>query len=683
MAVTQWSTKPPAAFQSNPFDSANTLAKDAYAVVNEQFDYVRQDILGEGAFYSVAKLGQQLDALAAFQVDMDDSLKDLAPNLNQNLIVNMDISDINTSQFGAISPYNPTNPPSPDTFPDIDDPDIFPFESSIKGIYIPPPPGLTPIQQPGQPPENPGFSYPDPEPITFPDEPALLGINIPGAPTVVLPDIDLSSFPELKELSIDTMINWQEPTYSPEIWADVKNQIQTFLAGGTGIRPDVEEAMVNRGRDREDRIIRQDVQQATEEWANRGYTAPPGMLAKRLDNIREIGSLKKLGLQREVVIKAMDAELENLRFAVQQGIAAEDLFVRLHLAAVERIFMVQRLNIEWQIQLYNISVQAYSAKLQENLIRAQVYEVQVRAALAEIEVFKALVDAERAKIEVNKSLIDSYTAQINARKALVDIYVAQIQAVKIQAEVYATEVGANKIEVEAYAARVGAEKLKFDAYESQIRGEAVKADIIEAEARAYQAQMGGIETGVRAQVAQLEGAVSAFRAEIEAYDARLRFQIGKSQNELAGIQANVAGHSANVQRFVAEAGVEVEASKLEAAMWEAENRLEIEAFRTRVEQLRILMEKAIQESTLMLEATRTAGQLTSTISAGALAALHVGATAQGSGSVSASGNQSLSHSQQASQSVSCGTSQNTNISYESDSFPSYFCGMIEGADETF
>ena len=676
----QYATQPPAFSQVNPYEAADQKAGRAFDIVDDQLLYIRESILGTAAFESVARLGDQLAALAAFEVNLPDTIQDLSPDLNHNLNLNMDIGDIDTATFGSISPYVVIDPPTSGDLPDIDDPNIFPFVPSISGITVPSPPGLTQFQQPGQPPANPGFDYPVAEPIVFPDEPALVGINIPGAPVVVLPDIDLTSFPALQELDIDTLINWQEPVYSPEIWADVKNQIQTFLAGGTGIRPDVEEAIVNRGRDREDRIIRQDVQQATEEWANRGYTAPPGMLAKRLDNIREIGSLKKLGLQREVVIKAMDAELENLRFAVQQGIAAEDLFVRLHLAAVERIFMVQRLNIEWQIQIYNISVQAYSARLQENLIRAQVYEVQVRAALAEIEVFKALIDAERAKIEVNKSLIDSYTAQINARRALVEIYVAQVGAVKVQADVYATEVNANKIEVEAYAARVGAEKLKFDAYESQIRGEAVKADIIEAEARAYQAQMGGIETGVRAQVARLEGAVSTFRAEIEAYDARLRHQIGQNQNELAGIQANVAGHQAHTQRFVAESGVEIEANKLDATIWEAENRLEIEYVRVTIEQLRLIMEKAIQEATLMLEATKTAGQLTSTISAGALAAMHVGATAQGSGSVSASGSQSQGYSAQDSTNVSCGTSQSTNISYESDTLPGYFCGLIEGVD---
>ena len=665
------STRPPQFSSVSPFTKAVEYVGNAETFVQTQLESIRDIILPD----ALTRLYDSLDSLGTFNVSIPDDLQFLSPPVQPSLNLEMDISDIDTSTFGSISPYTPAPVPGAGDLPDIDDPDIFDFVPSIEGITVPPPPALTPIQQPGPPPENPGFSYPDPEPIVLPQEPDLLGISLPDAPDINLPTLDLADFPTFQELNIDTLIPWTEPTYSPEIWTDVKAQILTFLAGGTGIRPDVEEAMVNRGRDREDRIVRQQVQQAIEEWANRGYTAPPGMLARRIDNIRDEGTLKKLGLQREVVIKAMDAELENLRFAVQQGIVAEDLFIRIHLAAVERLFLIQRLHIEWQIQIYNISVLVFQARLQENLIRAQVYEVQVRAALAEIEVFKALIEAERAKTEVNVALIQAYTAQVNARRALVEIYVAQVEAVKVQAEVYATEVNANRIEVEAYATRVGAEKLKFDAYESQIRGESVKADIVEAEARAYQAQMGGIETGVRAQVARLEGAVSAFRAEIEAYDANLRYWAGLNQNELAQIQANVEGHRAHTQRFVAESGVEVEASRLEAAIWETEGRVALETYRTEVERMRAIMEKAIQEAGLILEALKSSGDLTSTISAGALAALHVGATTGGSASVNASGNEGQSYSLGESYAKNCETSQNTILSHELDTFPGYFCGF--------
>lgn len=669
----QWSTEP-APFAANPFENALEVTDRAQDVVEEQLNYIREDILGSDPLFAVAKMNDQLAALSEFTVSIPQDIQALKPELDTSLMLNMDISDIDTSTFGNISSYSPGVVPSTGPLPTIDEVNIEAFVPSITGINVPPAPNPALIPDPGDAPVSPGFTYPEEVEITLPDMPQLLGINIPDAPNVQLPTLDLTAFPIPPELNIDTLIPWTEPAYQPEIWEDVKAQIQTFLAGGTGIRPDVEEAIVNRGRDREDRIIRQQVQEAVEDWANRGYDAPPGMLAKRLDNIREEGSLKKLGLQREVVIKAMEEELTNLRFAVREGIAAEQLFVQIHLAAVERLFLVQRLHIEFQIQINNLLVEIYKARLQENLIRAQVYEVQVRAALAEIEVFKALIEAERAKTEVNKVLIESYTAEIESRTALVEMYKAQVEAVAVQARVFETEVRAYGEEVQAFATRVDADKTRFDAYESRIRGELAKANIIEAEARAYQAEVQGIGEGVRAQVAALEGKVSEFRANVEAYDARNRAYATLNANELASIQANVEGHRLHTERFVAEANVEEAAKRLELGAWEAENRIEVETFRAEIERLNVLMEKALKEAELMLTATRASADLISTISAGALAAMHVGATTQGSGSVNSSGQDSIGYSLSSALRKSCDVGQQVNINYEADSFPGFVCG---------
>lgn len=661
-------------YAANPFENAVQVTTYTQDLVTEQLEYIRDSILGPSSFGAIGKLNEQLQNLANFSVAIPNDIQFLKPDLNTSLTLNMDLSDIDPSTFGQISPFNPGNAPTAGDLPTIDDVVIESFTPSITGITVPPAPGPITVPDPGDAPESPGFTYPEfTGDLTLPDAPSLLGINIPNPPDIDLPTLDLGDFPTPPTLDIDTLIPWTEPAYTPEIWADVKAQLLTFLAGGTGIRPDVEEAIVNRGRDREDRIVRQQVQQATEEWANRGFTAPPGLLAKYLNNIREEGTLKKLGLQREVVIKAMEEELTNLRFACQQGIAAEQLFVQIHLAAVERLFLIQRLHIEYQIQVYNLAIQIFQARLQENVIRAQIYEVQVRAALAEIEVFKALIEAERAKSEVNKVLIESYKAEIEARQTIVNLYIAQVEAVKVQAEVFETEVRAYGEEVQAFATRVAADKTRFDAYETQVRGELAKANIIEAEARAYQAEVQGIGEGVRAQVAALEGEVSKFRANIEAYDARIRGYVALNQNELANIQANVEGHRLNTQRFVAEAGVEEAAERLRLTAWEAENRIEVETFRADIERLNVLMEKALKEADLMLTAVRSSAELASTISAGALAAMHVGATTQGSGSVNSSGSDSVSYAESMSRSQSCNNDTSVNISYESDTLPGIIC----------
>ena len=662
---------PDGSFSTNPFENSVEFANDVQAFVEGQVSYLKTAILGSANVSSIEEVGSAIDALANFELELPNDLTLLNPNLDATITAEFDLPEVNVSDFGQISPYTPGAAPTLGSTPNVDAVTIPTFNPSIGAIYIPDPPTPSTFADPGDVPSSPTLIFPDAPSITLPEEPALATINIPPAPDITIPTFDETAFPTLEELDIDTLLPWQEPTYTPEIWTDVKAQLQRFFAGGTGLRPEVEDAIVNRGVEREDRLVQQSIQEAEEEWSRRGFSAPPGMLVQRIDRLRDEGLLKKLGLQREVVIKAMEEELQNLRFACQQGIVAEQLFIGIFLASVERLFLVQRLNVEWQIQIYNILVQAYQAKLQEHAIRAQVFEVRVRAALAEIEVFKALIDAERAKAEINRALVEAYTAQIQARESLVNIYEAQVRAVGVRASVFETEVNAYRAKVEAFGERVNADKLRFDAYEAQVRGESAKAGIIEAEARAYQAEVEGIGIGVRAQVARLEGAISEFRAEVEAYEAQLAARAELSRTELAQIQANVAGYQADTQRFVAAAGAEEAKSRVELAAWETRNRVEVAAFEAQISKFRALLEKAVQQANMALEGIKSAGDLASTISAGALAAMHVGATMNGSGSVNATGSDTVSFGY--SQSKGCSTTRNVSLNYEADVEPDFSC----------
>ena len=672
--------------QDDPLTKAGAYAELVRGDVTSQFKYIREDILGTPSSTTWDDTTQKwvnitggggsvvndtMDAVTALMnFNFDLPVQPITfPEVENSVVYEFDLPPVEAKSFGNISDWSPGNTPSAGSLPSISGVNIPSFESSIGAIYIPPPPTPTVFTDPGDAPDSPGFIFPPAPTITLPDRPLMQQIVLPPAPNINLPTWEDLTFPQLETMNINTFINWSEPTYSPEIWTDVKAQIERFFAGGSGIRPEIEAAMVARGRDREDRLVRQQEMQATDEWAGRGYTAPPGMLVKRIDNIREEGIIKKLGLQREVIIKAMDEELANIRLGVQQGIVAEQMFVQIHLAAIERLFLVERLHVEWEIQKYNLLVEVFKAKLQENQIRAQVFEIQVRAEMAEIEVFKALIDAELAKAEINKTLIQAYVAEIQARESIVNLYKAQLEAVGIQASVFETEVKAYGETVSAFATRVNADKLRFDAYESQVRGEATKANVIEAEARAYQAEIGGIEVGVRAETAVLEGAISEFRANIDAYEARIRGQVGKNQAELAALQGNVAGYQADTQRYIAAANVEEVRAKVELAGWEVENRFNLAWFEAKVKEFEVTINELLGQKALIVDALKAAGNLSSTIAAGGLAALHASATISGQGSMSGTGTDSRQNSNSTSTNFGCDTSKNVNWSIQSATPP--------------
>jgi hypothetical protein len=654
---------------TNPFDTAKIFAWDVKTEVVTQMDRITA-IVGDGenvlslAIAAIAAL-QEFDFGAALPEYVEPTL------LDTDITLDFTVAPLgDPSIFGTIDDFTVENTIDITGLPTISDVTIPKFDPTPLTINIPPTPPPINVLKPGPAPQNPGFTFPDEITITLPDNPDLITLTIPPTPVVTLPDFE-PVFPVFIERDIDTQIQWVEADYEPVIIDDVLAQIRVFLAGGSGINLDVEESIFARARDREDRTVRQEEKQATEEFATKGFTSPPGMLVERIDKIREEGTLKKLGLNREAMIKVFDTEIENLRFAVQQGIQAEQLFIELFLAKMGRLFEVAKLAVEWQIQMYNLTVTVYQAQMQAVAIEAQVYEVRVRAAMVEIEIFKALIDAELAKTQMNIATIEAYKAEIEARVAMVDMYKAQVEAVGIQAGVYATEVGAYKTTIDAYSAEIGAEAKRFDAYATQMRGEGIKADILGSEARAYTAEVQGIEIGVRAEVAALEGEVSAINAEISNYEATVRGQLGRAQTQLASIQANIAGHGIDVSRKNLEIGAEESANRIELAGIDSANRTNQEKFRNHIASYSAKLESIVQEMRLRLGALESAGQLASTISAGALAAAHVGATISGSGGLSASGTDGSSFSW--SQATQCSEVNSKSITFESLTEPDMGC----------
>jgi len=660
----------PGQFSGNPFTTASAIVN---SLANPDSGFVTQQILKNRNLVDPAVAGNPYN----LAIGTIDSLKDITfeiPNIDILPVIDPAIPFDPSrpifirTDFGTIEDFVVPPPPTVGDLPTVVAPNIPTFQASIDGLSIPSAPIRNEITSPGLPPAAPVLVFPVLEPITFPLEPQLAEITTPEFAGVTIPTFD-PQFPTVNDPIIGTLIDWQEPVYTEVIINESIAKIRDMLAGGLAIDIAVEQGIVDRSRDREDKLIKQAVSQAVEEMASRGYSSPPGVLVERIDNIREEGLLKKLGLSREVMIKIFDEELANMRLAVQQGIAAEEVFVRLHLAAVERLFEVKRLDLTSQIELYNLQVTVFNARMREVEIRATVFETQVRAALAEVDIFKALIDAERVKAETNKVLIDAFVAQIEARKVFVDIFEAQVRATGIRAEIYAVEIQAFRSKVEAYAAEIGAEKLKFDAFEAQVRGEAAKATIIESEARAYAAEIEGLSSGVTAEVAALRGEVSKIEAVIQTYLAELQGNIAGADIQLKRIQADVTGFSADTQKFIADGGIIESENRVVVAAWDAANRTNIAFFEAQVSKFRTQIEALTQQARVALGALSASGDIASTITAGSLAAMHLGATVNGGANVSANGSESIGFSESVGQSDStaCSTSNSSSGSWTSDS----------------
>lgn len=580
------------------------------------------------------------------------------PRLNSTVSVDLDLPLIGPTSFGTLTSALPDRPEL-DTVADLSLPEIPDFSPAISSFNLPNAPAWTAAGVEPEPPDMDAVSLPVAPDTVLPAVPTLAELNIPVFGGVTLPTFD-DAEPAFEGTALPGILQWAEPTYQPEILDEVLAKIRLLWSGGSGIPAEVEQAMVERAASREDEIANREIDAVSEDFSARGYTMPSGVQAARVDELRQTLALKKLDLNRTLTIEFAKFQIENIRFAIQQGLAVEGVLINIFQNTANRMFEAAKFQVDSQIRVYDAQVGLFNARMNAYQIRAQVFDIKVRAELTKIEVFKAELEAELARGQLNEQRVKIYTAQIEAVRTAVEIFKAQMQGAEIESNINRNRVEAYRARVEAFAARIGAEKVRFDAYASQIAGEAAKANIVESQSRAYASLVQGKVAVSDIEVKRLDLIIRRNQQTIEAYVADLEAEKTRIQSQLGAIQSASQAYIADTQRYVAIASAETAQAQVQVAAKETELRSNISFYQAKVQAWLGTMEQLIRQAALSVDAVKAAGQLLSTMAAGSMAGIHVGASLSGGGNVSATG----AYGESVSTATTTSTSTNTNYNYE-------------------
>jgi hypothetical protein len=119
----------------------------------------------------------------------------------------------------------------------------------------------------------------------------------------------------------NTFLNTWFPDFAGCLKTAVDGWIcSTIQNGGTGIPATVESQIWERSRNKETKEATRIKSEATDAFASRGFSLPNGVLYAQLAMIDQEASNKISTHARDVAIKQMDIEIENIRFAVEQGV---------------------------------------------------------------------------------------------------------------------------------------------------------------------------------------------------------------------------------------------------------------------------------------------------------------------------------------------------------------------------
>src|SRR5579862_1560985 len=245
-------------------------------------------------------------------------------------------------QFSAVAPTLQTPPP----------------------LIMPDDPGQIPSVLPYNPPLQPGGSPDDTllqgvpavtDDLDVPAAPDLLGeiqhiavpdlipLDIPDAPTYQPPAFDgvRPIFDAVAPTDLDVTFRQQFDTISPAMRAAVESQfdafmaknfpdfapglaaiearLQTYLAGGTALSPDIEDAIYSRTQTKIEADGRRKREQNWGEAARAGHTIPNAILINLQSELEQAGLQEGGEAAREIAIDQAKREQDNLQFAVRQS----------------------------------------------------------------------------------------------------------------------------------------------------------------------------------------------------------------------------------------------------------------------------------------------------------------------------------------------------------------------------
>ena len=381
-----------------------------------------------------------------------------------------------------------------------------------------------------------------------------LRARVPVAPT--MPEI-----PNFRDLSnyYYTLTNSQLTSFVGQCsaLASLCPRLTELLSGSsTGLPTTVEQALRDRAFATEDRQAYQAEQEALVDWLARGFTLPSGVLESKLATIRQLNRDKKAQINREVWLEAAKLEIENLRFALQQGIAYEGMLRDSWTKVYGIVQAMTQTDIEVNLKVLDAAINLYKVKVDAWQAEFSTIKDQLQIELAKLEIYKQELEGKRLLLQINQSEIDYYKTRWEALTIQVDLYKTRIDAANslLQAELAKLEYSAKLITI--YSARIDAYKAEWDAYKSAADAEKAKAEIYESQTKAFASRVAAYAGQVDAAKTIADLDVTGIKLQLEAWQSRLEKYKTELQTELGRIDVLIKGSANEADIYKTKALVE-------------------------------------------------------------------------------------------------------------------------------
>jgi hypothetical protein len=402
------------------------------------------------------------------------------------------------------------------------------------------------------------------EPV--PDKLTSIGnYTIPEVPSINTPDFGEALPPY--SLSIPALqFSYVEAEYTSALKTALDAKLQSELAsGGTGLSEEVEDAIWERTRERDDRDYEDARDKVNSLWAGKNFSLPDGVLVENQQDLVIDDRNQRLERSRDILIKQAELAQVNTHFIITSSLSLEQLELSHANNVNNRALEAAKATIELGIAIYNMQIADYNIQLER--YKAKQFEVSARLEIERLrlEAFKAELQGAEAKGNIDKNLLAEYNLDLERYDKYIKLFNAEQGAVQTALGIEGLKINFYNAQISDYRSRIEAQRNEAELYKAQVEGELGKVTLYTAELDAEKTRIGTLKVMTDLEIAKLDENIKlqefelrAFLGNIEAYKAEVSVAI----TEL-GLEGTMYGHDIDkfrgeVQRDVANLNLSVE-----------------------------------------------------------------------------------------------------------------------------
>lgn len=400
---------------------------------------------------------------------------------------------------------------------------------------------------------------PSPDEIPdLPPLPKLTEVLPPDEPTFDIPSFS-ATLPVADITPPDLTFMWNEAEYNSEVMSALKRKVlDGIVNGGTGLMPDIEQAIYDRAASRLDVELQKAELLAYTEFSSRGSRLPTGALVARLNEVQLQNTLARTDLTKDVMIKSADLAYDYSKFIIDKGIALEHELISLFNGVQQRAFEAAKVTADFLIREYEVRVQYYMARLEAYKTEAEVFKARISAEIAKADLYRSIIEGRKLSLEMQGLMVTLYSKQVDAVHTMAQIYGIKVEGAKAQVDLYGAKIENFKSLVEAYEAQVNGVTAEYGLYTAQIAGESEKAKMYSYQVDGYKSVVDAYKSrsdieinNIKAVTEQKRGQIEVFLARLEKYKAEMTAAVTEAEILAKGEDLKLRVYEGKIKKFTA------------------------------------------------------------------------------------------------------------------------------------